>query len=213
MTRTKTRKTKMSEIEYRFIPLADDFTLRAIAAADGKPAKLAGYAAVFGSTSEDLGGFREIIAPGAFRESIDSGDDIRALFAHDPNMLLGRTSNKTLRLSEDDKGLRFEMDVPDTSYARDMMALVNRGDIRGMSFGFRTAKDGDSWAKSGGSLIRTLKNVKLGEVSVVAQPAYRATELSVRVDPAWIAKAKDMARPAALIERQNWYRKLIVNSL
>lgn len=150
------------------------------AAADGKAAGLRGHAAVFGSVSEDLGGFREVINPGAFDETLASQEDIRALRNHDPDQLLGRTSTGSLRLSQDSGGLAFDLDVPDTSYARDMMALVQRGDVSGMSFGFNCPKGGDSWSKSNGATLRTLNKVNLAEISVVDSPAYRATSLQVR---------------------------------
>lgn len=198
----------MSDIELRFVTVDE---LRSTPAAEGKPATLAGYAAVFGSTSEDLGGFREIIAPGAFRDALAGGGDIRALFSHDPDQLLGRTSSGTLRLREDDKGLAFDLDVPDTTYARDMMEMVKRKDIRGMSFGFRTPKGGDSWAKAGGALIRTLHNIGLGEISVVASPAYRDTSLSVRVDPACITTAKNFVEFPNFVSRKRDFRTILID--
>lgn len=149
-------------------------------ATDAKPAGLTGYAAVFNSASEDLGGFREVIQPGAFADALAS-QDIRALRNHDPAQLMGRTSSGTLRLSQDAGGLAFDLDVPDTSYARDMMTLVKRGDVKGMSFGFNVAKGGDSWSKRDGMSLRTIYKVKtLGEISVVDSPAYRATSLQIR---------------------------------
>jgi hypothetical protein len=176
------------ELELRFLPATE---VRVIPAADNQPAKLAGYAAVFNSPSEDLGGFREIIQPGSFRDHLTSGEDVRALMSHDADKLLGRTSSGTLVLSEDTHGLSFTNTLPDTSYARDLMALAARGDIRGMSFGFRVAKGGDSWAKdSTGKAVRTLTAVKLGEISYVASPAYPATAFSQRdlkVDPEALA--------------------------
>lgn len=196
------------DMELRFF---DAKELRAIPAADGKPAKLAGYAAVFNSMSEDLGGFREVIAPGAFRDCLAGGSDIRALRNHDPDKLLGRTSSGTLSLREDDQGLAFELDVPDTSYARDMMELVKRKDVRGMSFGFKVPKDGDSWVRSGdGKLLRTLKTVTAGEVSVVDSPAYRATSLAVRVAPDAIATAKKMEEKPELVKRRGELRKMLI---
>lgn len=195
--------------EYRFLEAKACGEIRLDPGADGKPPVLRGYAAVFNSPSEDLGGFREIIAPGAFRDALASGDDIRALVGHDPMMLLGRTSNKTLRLREDDKGLYFENDVPDTSYARDMTALVNRGDIRGMSFGFRiVAKGDDSIARTGNQLIRTVHKAKLGEVSVVGNPAYRDTNLSLRVDPACLKRVEEMNATASIPARRKQLRHM-----
>src|SRR5579875_2269362 len=98
--------------------------------------KIVGYAAPFNSWSEDLGLFREIIRPGAFKRAIESRQDVRALFNHDPNLVLGRTSSGTLTLSEDEHGLLYEITPPDTQFARDLMKLIERGDIAGSSFGF-----------------------------------------------------------------------------
>jgi len=173
--------------------------------AEGKPTKISGYAALYGSMSYDLGGFREIIAPGAFRDSVAGAEDIRALFAHDDQKLLGRTSSGTLRLREDDTGLGFELDCPDdVSYARDLLSLAKRKDIRGMSFGFNidNPKEDQSWAKSGGQLIRTLKKVRVGEISFVSNPAYPGTNgqfamREVRVDPAAVEFARDFDKPPA----------------
>jgi HK97 family phage prohead protease len=122
--------------------------------------------------------------PRAFKASLNRGNDVRALVDHDSSKLLGRTSNKTLRLEEDAKGLRVEIDMPDTSYARDLLASVKRGDIRGMSFGFIVPKGGDRFASEGGKTIRELRNIDLHETTVTSIPAYGATSITVRVDPA-----------------------------
>lgn len=149
--------------------------------ADGKAGKLRGTAAVFNSLSEDLGGFREQIAPGAFASALASSD-VRALYNHDANMVLGRTSAGTLRLMETDKGLEFEVDLPDTSYARDLMACMQRGDINQCSFGFSIGEDGDTWQRdAAGMWTRTICNVsRLYDVSPVTYPAYPETECALR---------------------------------
>lgn len=146
-----------------------------------KERKITGYAAVFNSMSEDLGGFKEQIQPGAFGRSLKR-DDVRALFNHDPNYVLGRNKAGTLKLKEDETGLRFEITPPDTSYARDLMESVRRGDINQMSFGFNTVKD--SWNNDSSGTrketIRTLEEVRLFDVSLVTYPAYQQTSASVR---------------------------------
>ena len=141
-----------------------------------------GVAAVFNSMSEDLGGFREQIAPGAFKSCIVEGCDVRALFNHEPNMILGRTTAKTLRLLETDQGLAFEVDMPDTSYAKDLMACMKRGDINQCSFGFRVDDGGDTWQKdTAGMWARTIHVVsRLYDVSPVTYPAYAQTECALR---------------------------------
>lgn len=139
--------------------------------------KFRGYAAVFNELSDDLGGFRERIAPGAFAESILK-DDIRALFNHDANFVLGRNKVGTLRLLEDEKGLYFEVDAPNAQWVRDLSESVARGDIDQCSFGFVALED--EWVKEGGKDIRTLKRCQLFDVSIVTYPAYPQTNAQVR---------------------------------
>ena len=144
---------------------------------------LVGYAAKFDSLSENLGGFRELIKPGAFRSSLSDGTDVRALVDHDPRLVIGRRSNGTLRLEEDSTGLRVEIDTPSVSYADDLLELIRGGYVSQMSFGFSIPPGGDEWLpvdKEDGLRRRLLKTVALSETSVVTFPAYSATEVSVR---------------------------------
>jgi HK97 family phage prohead protease len=151
--------------------------LRAVTDGDAKP-KIAGHAAKFDSLSEDLGGFRERIAPGAFAKALTSSD-IRALWNHDANIVLGRNKAGTLRLSEDSAGLYYECDLPDTQLVRDMvLAPITRGDVNQCSFGFSTRND--KWQKVDGQWIRTLLDVDLFDVSPVTYPAYQSTDVAVR---------------------------------
>lgn len=152
------------------------------------PGKLAGYAAVFGSHSQDLGGFVERILPGAFTRTLTSPDNIRALYEHDTQRLLGRVGSGTLKLSEDSKGLRFELSLPDTSYARDLGILVERGDIAGCSFGFQVPEGGDTWEMRSGQLTRDLIRVNLHEITITGNPAYLDTSVAVRSMEAWQLK-------------------------
>lgn len=139
---------------------------------------LTGYAAVFG-TETRMGSFTERIAPGAFSKSLASGRDILALLDHRADVLLGRTASGTLKLTEDAKGLRFDLELPDTQAGRDLVALAERGDLGGMSFGF-IAED-EAWTGN----TRELRQVDLREVSVIqAVPAYQQTEISLRNKPA-----------------------------
>lgn len=140
-----------------------------------------GVAAVFNSLSENLGGFREQIAAGAFKSALENCD-VRALFNHDSNMILGRTTSKTLRLSETEQGLEFECDMPDTQYARDLMACMKRGDINQCSFGFSVDDGGDTWQKDeAGKWVRTIHVVsRLYDVSPVTYPAYPDTACALR---------------------------------
>lgn len=146
------------------------------AAEEDAPARISGYAAVFNARSEDLGGFREIIAPGAFSGTLDA--DVRALINHDSNFVIGRTRSGTLRMVEDEHGLRVDIDLPDTAAARDLAHSMARGDMDQMSFGFRTRDD--SWEERDGEVIRTLRAVDLFDVSVVTYPAYPQTEAALR---------------------------------
>ena len=151
--------------------------LRAESEGNGDP-MIRGYAAMFNQLSDPILGFREQVAPGCFAESLKA-DDIRALFNHNPDAVLGRTSAKTLRLKEDAKGLAIEIDPPDTQIGRDVMAMIKRGDINQMSFGF-ICQD-EAWEKSGQTeAVRTLRKVKLFDVSPVTFPAYPQTTVAVR---------------------------------
>jgi len=155
------------------------------AAADKSPPKLAGYAALFNSASDDLGGFTEVISPGAFRNAIPKSD-IRALFNHDPNYVLGRNKAGTLDVSEDKRGLAMEVTPPDIGWVRDLLVSVERGDIDQMSFGFRVAQNGDEWLITDDEVTRTISEVaELYDVSVVTYPAYPETDVAVRSMDAW----------------------------
>jgi len=154
----------------------NDFEVRQGPAGDGM--SFSGYAAVFNSDSEPLP-FIERIAPGAFKRSLKSKNNIRMYLNHDSSMLLATTRAKTLRLMEDERGLKVEADLPDTTVGRDLSTLIQRGDVDSMSFGFSVPPKGDSWSDDGS--VRELKEVRLYEVSVVTGfPAYQATSASVR---------------------------------
>lgn len=141
-----------------------------------KGRKLEGYAALFGREAR-IGRFRETISPGAFSRSLTSDRDVLGLVDHDPSRLLARTRSGTLRLSEDSRGLAFDLDVPDTQDGRDLLALAERGDLGGMSFGFNVPTGGEQWTAD----HRELRAVDLFEVSVVlAWPAYDGTIVEAR---------------------------------
>lgn len=160
--------------------------------------KLTGHAAIFNSWSVDLGGFREIIRPGAFATAISSGNPIFAVHHHEFRDVLASTQAASMKLAEDRTGLHFEITLPDTSLARDIHALVQRGDIRNMSFSFRVnGAGGENWTDPGpGKLIeRELLDVDLFEISTVARAAYPATRVSARSAPTAKATARNaMAR-------------------
>lgn len=147
------------------------------------PGKLSGYAAVYNSESQDLGGFVEIIRAGAFATSLSSGTNIRALWQHDGKALLGTTKAGTLRLKDDAQGLAFELDLPDTTVGKDLSILVDRGDVSGCSFGFRVRDGGDRWEQRGSNLVRELLNVELVEITLTDDPAYMDTSVAKRSKP------------------------------
>ena len=139
--------------------------------------KVRGYAAVFNELSEDLGNFREKINPDAFNNVLDN--DVVALLNHDMDNLFGRTSNGTVKLSVDERGLYTEIDMPNTQLAKDTIELMERGDISQMSFGFYVGQD--SWNKSDAGNIRTIEEIsRLVDISLVTIPAYPQTSASVR---------------------------------
>ena len=165
---------------------------------DGKEVRrLEGYAAVFDSDSEDMG-FIERIAPGAFVEALRVSD-ARALFNHNSDHVLGRKSSGTLRLKEDERGLWFDVDLPDTQTARDVVTLIERGDVSGNSFAFTVAED--QWDRE--SNVRTILRVgELFDVGPVTYPAYPETVVSARaLEMAAAIQAHDDEAGAHEIER------------
>jgi uncharacterized protein len=146
---------------------------------------LVGYAAVFNKLSNQLGGqygFREMIEPGAFDDVLDN--DVRAVINHDANFVLGRSVAGTLRLSVDDTGLRYEVDLPNTQYAKDLLESVRRGDIGESSFKFTVLKD--DWSESDEGTVRSIKKFgRLLDVSPVTYPAYPDATVAERSLQEW----------------------------
>ena len=145
------------------------FEIREVEGTDGMTFE--GYASVFNSESEDLGGFRETVAPGAFKRSLQSRNDIKMLFNHDTGAILGSTRSGSMSLVEDERGLKVRATLPQTSLAMDVAELIRTGIVDSMSFGFSVIRD--SWDASGTN--RVLEAVRLHEVSIVAFPAYSGT--------------------------------------
>jgi uncharacterized protein len=162
----RTEGNKVSKIEQRVNSV--EFEIRE--ESDGMT--FSGYAAVFDSPSEPLP-FIETIQRGAFRKSLRSRNDIKFLWNHDSGEILGSTRAKTIQLTEDDRGLKIEGSLPNTSRGRDVAELLKRGDVDSMSFGFSVPSGGDTWNADGSE--RMLKSVRLHEVSLVAFPAYAGT--------------------------------------
>ncbi len=188
----KDKKTgTLSYREYRTFDITS-LELRA----DGDKKRIIGHAAVFNVVG-DGGWFREKIAPGAFSKSIGQ-DDIRALFNHDPNFVLGRNKAGTLSLSEDDKGLLVDIDPPDTQFARDLRLQIERGDITQMSFGFEIIKESREVGAKGEPSLFTLEEVKLWDVSPVTFPFYKETDVSVHSREVWATQQRHETIPPGL---------------
>lgn len=148
---------------------------------DQKNPKIEGHAAVFNKQIRIWSGFWEQVAPGAFAEALKS-DDIYALWNHDPNNVLGNTGAKTLILSEDDIGLKYQIISPDTTLGRDLTTLIKRGDVRKSSFGFNIDEEKITKLDENKGLLRTILKVKpLFDVSPVTFPAYPQTDVHVRM--------------------------------
>jgi HK97 family phage prohead protease len=161
---------KQEEIERRCLPSAE---LR-VDGTGGSP-KLAGYAAVFGVWADIGGMFKESVRQGAFTKTIKEAD-VRALWNHNPDYVLGRNKAGTLKLWEDSKGLGYEIDPPATTWAADLITSVKRGDVNQSSFGFSVNKQDLDYEKD----ERTLIDVTLYDVSLVCYPAYPTTSAQVR---------------------------------
>lgn len=197
----------------REIPMTVEIrTTPELRAAEGEDMVLAGYAATFNSPSKDLGGFVETIAPGAFKRSLDAKQDVKCLFNHDANIILGRSTSGTLVLEEDGKGLKFRCVLdPNQQAHRDIYASVKRGDISECSFAFQVDEAGQVWdykAKAGERAMasRLLRDVTLFDVSAVVYPAYNATSVSARsavtpeIRSAIVAAAKKAAGEGTIPE-------------
>ena len=164
-------------MERRAFPAPELRTAVPEAEGEARP-HIVGHAAVFNRLSEMLWGFREIIAPGAFKDAI-AKSDVRALLNHEPSFVLGRKKNGTLKLWEDERGLAIDIDPPETGWAGDLLVSIGRGDIDQMSFGFTVAED--SWDTVEGETRRTILRVdELFDVSPVTFPAYPETDAGLR---------------------------------
>lgn len=168
-----------------------------------EPLKLRGYAIVYNSLSEPLYGdlFRERINRGAFTKSLLENDQV-CLWGHDTRYVLGRKSAGTLILREDDKGLYFEVSLPNTTWARDLKESVDRGDIKQMSFGFKVVRenwiDNKETLKEYGMPIREVEEITLHEISLVTFPAYTETNVRDQNNDAYIPPSRCLsAKPPA----------------
>lgn len=178
---------------------------------------IVGHAAVFDRLSENLGGFREKIAAGAFDDVLS--DDVRGLFNHDSNLLLGRSRAGTLRLNIDQRGLGYEIDAPDTTAGRDLLVSLERGDVTQSSFGFTVADD--TWAEDrDGTVIRTIRKLaRLFDVSPVTFPAYPDTDVAKREFRDYLARTGSeraralQARTMQLLGPARWRQSALNHQL
>lgn len=184
----------MSNKEVRDLMAGVELRVQPPAEGQSGPGTIVGYASVFGPLSGDLGCFRERIAPGAFTRALMKAD-CRGLVNHDPNMLIGRQKAKTLRLVEDQIGLRYEIDLPDSPLGHNTAESVTRKDLDGSSFSFTT--DADEWDYTGDVPIRTVTAVRdLYDVGPVAFPAYEDTSVALRSLETARAAAPAVPEPA-----------------
>lgn len=149
---------------------------------------LVGYAARF-NVIADIYWFREMIAPGAFTETLSDGHTVKGLWNHDTNLVLASTANGSLILAEDENGLRFELTPSNTTWGRDALESVKRGDVDGVSFGFFVSKEEWDWSDVDHPL-RVLKQVDLFEISPTPFPAYATTNVSARSAESVLLDAK-----------------------
>lgn len=188
-------KNSAEAMEYRTI--GDELRM------DGEGGKLMmGHAAVFNQKSLPMFGFQEQVMAGAFKKTIRESD-IRALWNHNPDRVLGRNKSGTLELDEDKKGLAVKITPPETQWANDLRESIRRKDVSQMSFGFRTIKD--SWHMEDGIPTRNLEEVRLFDVSPVTYPAYPTTDISVRglaFAAAQISESKDSKLFKAMLRLQ-----------
>lgn len=175
----------MSEVEVRTIPVE----VRSAETEDGRRV-IEGRAIVYDEWSVDLGGFRERLAPG----SAQLEDDLLALFDHDTSMVLGRTTAGTLEAGDDGHGVTMRAYPPDTTWARDLLVSMDRGDIKQMSFRLRVTDD--TWAiGEDGTPERTIRAMTVDELSVVSMPAYPQTSATARSKAEEVRSAASDAAP------------------
>jgi HK97 family phage prohead protease len=184
----------MSQLEIRSVP-GD------LAVVAGN--KVVGYASVYESRSEDLGGFHEVVKPSAFSKTLSEGRDVRALAFHNPERLLGRTKSGTLKLGSDSRGLQFELSLPRTRDGDDIREQLSRGDITGASFSFSVKAE--KWLQGG--TLRELHDVALHEISLVATPAYQETSVALRSLDQWKGEQRQHDEQALAEQYANEMRR------
>jgi len=178
------------------------------AATDDRPTQITGYAALFDTPATIGGAFVEQIDQGAFDDAL--GDDVRVLFNHDPSLLLGRTTSGTASIAVDETGLRYTVTPPDTATGREVLALLERGDVSGSSFGFQVLADRWDEATTSTELpVRHIEKVKLIDVSPVTMPAYVETTAEARGQAYALAKQRQDLVEATGQRRMQLARHLV----
>lgn len=162
---------KSPKLEKRYLPVE-------LVENEEQKLKLGGYALKWNEVATSLPDFQERFLPGAFTEFLATGEDVRCFFNHDTDKLLGRTASGTLRLWEDEVGLAYELDLPPTPLGEEVAALVARGDLRGVSVGFRVIDE--SFEQTNGVLLRTISKAELFEISIAIDPVYEGTSVAFR---------------------------------
>lgn len=172
-----TMPPKDRKLERRFVA-SQDITVPEVVEGEARP-PLRGHALTWSEVAEPWPGLLESFDAGAFAEFLGASPDVFAFYQHDARQLLGRTSSGTLRLTEDNTGLAYELDLPDTTLGRDVRELVERGDLRGVSICFH-AEEETFYEQDDGTLRRTIHRASLYEISIVTDPAYRDSSASFR---------------------------------
>jgi HK97 family phage prohead protease len=196
----------------RFFFDTDQIEFDLLTDAESNPTnQVSGYAMKWNTLSHDRGGYRDVFRPGAFGDSLYSTDsvDVKAYYDHETNKYLARTGNGTLRLSTDEKGLKFSFDLPDTQLGRDVKTLIQRGDIPGMSFGY--FPDKYRWKDEAQGPIREHLSGRLVEVSVVHDPGIPKTELVLHSLQKWKDKQKQEQEKTPQLDRIKRILKLSEN--
>lgn len=168
---------------------------------------VAGYGAVFNSRSENLGGFFEYISPDAITSETIEKSDVRALINHDQNLVLARSTSGTLKLDVDEKGLRYEFDIPETSYGKDLAINMKNGNISQSSFAFIVGDDEWSTDENGNDIRTITKIERLYDISPVVYPAYSQAESDLVVAQRSLAKYKEQK------ENEKEEKDLVMRSL
>lgn len=203
----------MKEENIDMIEIREDLEEVELRATDDGKEVITGYAIVFNRESQDLGGFKEIILPSAV-DGVRWSDTI-ATFNHNADNILGRVP-KTMTLTVDERGVKVEIVPPDTTVGRDVMELIRRRDVKGMSFTFRIKKNGDKWEQPKGDKGPYLRTISafdiIPELGPVAMPAYPSTNVSVAKRALSMLMDEKERQESDQIERENELKKIKLQS-